>query len=152
PADDDDPFRRRSRGAALLLRWRVLLAHEDRAVALIDRPAGERAQGRGAQRFAGAQVETGVVPGAAHGVVDHEAVAERTVIVRAVGADREDVAPAAHQQNLLVSDMADELAAVGELGKRDALREIGAGRLGLILGHAHLRARGGNTRPDLRYR
>ena len=47
------------------------------------------------------------MPGAAHGVADHEPVDERTVVMRAMGADREHLRPAAHQQNLLVAGMAD---------------------------------------------
>ena len=41
------------------------------------------------------------MPGTAHGVVDHEALGERTVVMRAVGADREKLlrraGPAAHR-------------------------------------------------------
>jgi hypothetical protein len=39
-------------------------------------------------------------------------------------ADREHIASAAHQQHLVVSEPADEFAAIGEIGKRDALGEI----------------------------
>ena len=70
--------------AAPLRLWpRALLADEDLAVALLDRPARERTEGRRAQGFARAQIEAGVMPGTAHGVVDHEAFGERAVIVRA---------------------------------------------------------------------
>ena len=67
---------------------------------------------------------------------DHETVGERTAVVRALGADREDLGPAAHQQHLLVADMADELAAIGKLGERNALGQIGAGLLGMVLSHS----------------
>ena len=64
-ADDHDPVRRSTRWLAAWLRFRLrpLLAHEDLAVALLDRPARDGAQGRGAQGFARAQVEAGVMPG-----------------------------------------------------------------------------------------
>ena len=137
-ADDDDFLGRFARRFAAQLRCRLvaLLSHEDLAVALLDRPAGDRAQGRSAQGFARAQVEAGVMPGTAHGVADHEPVDERTVVMRAIGPDREHLRPAAHQQNLLVADMADQLAAIGKRAERNALRQIGAAGLGLVLSHS----------------
>ena len=72
------------------------------------------------------------MPGTAHGVADHEPVGERTVVMRAMGADREDLRAAAHQQNLLVADMADELAAVGKLGDVQRPASDRATRLGLV--------------------
>ena len=69
------------------------------------------------------------MPGATHGLADDETFGERPVIVRASGADREDLRAAAHQQNLLVADMAEQLSAIGEFGERNALRQIGAGWL-----------------------
>ena len=117
-AHDHDPVRRRRPPA-----WRAglasvcaLLRDEDLAVALLDRPAVDRAERRRAQRLAGAQAEAGVMPGAAHRVADQQPFGERAVIVAAVRADGEDLAAAARQQHLLVADMADQHAAVGELG------------------------------------
>src|SRR5436305_627099 len=66
-----------------------LLAHEDAAVALLDPPAGERAQRRRAHGLAAAQIEAGMMPGAAHAVPDHQPVGERPMIMRAMGPDRE---------------------------------------------------------------
>ena len=80
------------------------------------------------------------MPGTAHRVVDNEPVRERAAIVGAMGADREHVGAAAHQQHRLVADVADELAAIGEFGERNSLRQIGAGRLRLIFGHSVLPA------------
>ena len=93
----------------------AFLAHEDAAVALLDLPALDRTQGRRAQGLAGAQIEAGVMPGAAHCLADHEAVGERPVVVAAMSADGEHIGAAAHQQNLLVADMPGETA-IDEIG------------------------------------
>jgi hypothetical protein len=53
-----------------------------------------------------------VVPGTADRVVDHKPVDERAAIVCATGSDRKHLGPSAHQQDLLVADMTDELAAI----------------------------------------
>ena len=58
------------------------------------------------------------MPGTAHGVADHEALGERTVVVRAMGADREQLRAAPHQQDLVVADMTEQLSAVGEVCSR----------------------------------
>jgi hypothetical protein len=50
--------------------------------------------------------------------------------MRALSADREDLSPAADEQDGFAGGMADELAAVGELAEGNALGEIGAARLG----------------------
>jgi len=143
PADDDDPVRCRAGRplARLALRLRLLRAHENLAVALLDRPARERGQGRGAHRFPGPQVETGMMPGAADRVADNEPIHQRTVVVRAVGADREHLRPTPHQQNLLVADMAGQLAAIGKLGERNALRQIGPAVLRFVRCHCPLPVR-----------
>ena len=138
-ADDDDPVRRVSTAAATLrLALGALLAHENPAVPLLDLPAVERIEGRRVQGLAGAKVEAGVVPGTAHRVADDEPVGERAVIVGAMGADREDLGAAAHQQHLLLADMAEQLAAVIEFGKGNSLPEIGTGGPRLIVRHSFL--------------
>jgi hypothetical protein len=45
--------------------------------------------------------------------------------VCAIGPNRKYLGPAAHQEHLLAGDVADQLAAVGKLGERNALSEIG---------------------------
>ena len=62
------------------------------------------------------------MPGTPHGVVDHKPIDEGTVVMRAVCPDGEQLRPAAHEQNLLVSCMPEQLAAVGKLTQRNALR------------------------------
>jgi hypothetical protein len=79
-----------------------------------------------------------VVPGTADRVVDYESVDERTAVVCATGSDRKHLGPAAHQQDLLVAGMADELAAIDYFSKFNALCQIGAGSLAMILCHSLL--------------
>ena len=70
------------------------------------------------------------MPRAADGIADHEPVPQRAVVMRALRPDREHFIPAADEQDGFAAGMADELAAVGKVGKSDALGEIGAARLG----------------------
>jgi hypothetical protein len=91
----------------------------------------------GAQRFAGAQVETGVVPRTAHSIANHEAIHERAMVMRALRAHRKHFRAATHEQHFLVSDVAGELAPFGKLRGRDARLRIGATGLTLILCHCH---------------
>ncbi len=79
-----------------------------------------------------------MVPGAADRPVDHEAVGERTMIVGAVGADRENVCAAARQEDLLLADAPKHLAPVGQLGERYSQHQIRACRTRLFLGHLRL--------------
>ena len=48
-----------------------------------------------------------MVPGTANGVSDHDPFGERPVIMAAMAADGEHLAIPAHQQNLLIADVAD---------------------------------------------
>jgi hypothetical protein len=52
-----------------------------------------------------------VVPGAADGVLDEDSLSERTVVVGAFGADREQLVTPARQQHRVTSDMAQDHAA-----------------------------------------
>ena len=69
------------------------------------------------------------MPGTAHGVADHESLGERTVVMRAVSADREKLRAATDQQYLLVADMAEKLSSVGDLVLRNP--SVRSGPLGL---------------------
>jgi hypothetical protein len=75
------------------------------------------------------------MPGASHRVIDNEPLRERTVVVRALSADRENVSAATHEQNRVLSDMAGELGAVWQFAGGNAQRQIGAGGLRLIFSH-----------------
>src|SRR6185503_15008975 len=63
-----------------------LLTHEDDITRALDPPAGNRIERRRAHRLAGTQAETGVMPWTPQGAVGSDAVGQRPVIVRAVGA------------------------------------------------------------------
>jgi hypothetical protein len=56
-----------------------------------------------------------------------------------MGCDGEDLSAAARQQHLVVADMADQHAAVGDIGARNALRQVGASGLGGGVSHLVLR-------------
>ena len=132
-ADDDDALRRIGR-RLLRLRRVLLLRDEDAALTLLDLPARQRRQRRRAHRLAGAQIETGVMPGAADVVAGHEPIGERTVIMAAMRIDREDLGARAHQQHLLLADMAKQHVVLEIVG-RDAEREIGTSGRVLVVGH-----------------
>jgi hypothetical protein len=72
------------------------------------------------------------VDAAAHGVADQQPLGQRSVIVAAMGGHGEDLRPLARQQYVVAADMADQHAAIGEVRESDALREVGAGRLGIV--------------------
>jgi hypothetical protein len=75
-----------------------------------------------------------MMPGAANGAIDHQSVGERPMIVTAMSADGENVRPVAHQQNLVIADMTDQLVILERAGI-DTLRQIGSVRLRLLLSH-----------------
>ena len=99
-------------------------AHCNRAVALLDVPACNWTKRRRPEGFSGAQIETGVVPGATHRVANHKTLGERPLIMGALGTDCEHLTAAAHQQNLLVAVMTDEHPAIGELIESNALGKV----------------------------
>ncbi len=71
------------------------------------------------------------MPWTAHGVADEQTFRQRTVVVRAGGADREKLAPAARKEHSVVADVPCEHRAVGECVANDPLRKIGTARPGL---------------------
>ena len=127
-----------------------LLAHRDLPVALLDVPARYWAKRRRPEGLSGAQIETGVVPGATHRVANQETLGERALIMGALGTDCEHLAAAAHQQNLLVAGMTDEHSAIGELIESDALGKVWTGELLFFLHHRDLPSR--SRIASLRYR
>jgi hypothetical protein len=56
-----------------------------------------------------------VVPGAANGVSDEDPLSERTVVVGAFGADREQLLPAARQQHRIARDMSQDHAVFSDI-------------------------------------
>ncbi len=69
---------------------------------------------------------------------DDEPFRKWAVIVAALGIDSEHPGFCAHQQHVLLTDMAEQGLAV-EIARRDALGEIRPGRLRLFFSHAHSR-------------
>ena len=123
-------FARASRLARPAPRGRLdLLTHARLSVALVHAPARHRIERRRSDRLAGAQAEAGMVPRAAHGVADRQSLGERPAVVRAGRTDGEEFIAAARKQDRFLPDMSADHAAVGEVVERDALREIGTGRL-----------------------
>ena len=135
PADDHD-LPRLAGSAGGRKRLCALLADNDLAVALIDQPGIDWAEGGRMQRLSGPKAETGVMPRTSYGVVDDQPFRERTAIMGADGADGEDFRSPAREQHRLLSDMAEELASVRQVGERDPLREVCPRRLGLALFHS----------------
>ena len=72
------------------------------------------------------------MPRTAHRVADDEPVGERPVIVRAVRADGEELVAAPDDDDLVVTDVAGDDRAVGNLPKGNASLEVEA----LGVGHS----------------
>ena len=106
------PARRRIAGAA------SFSPHDDAVALPLHLPARDGVERRRPQRLAGAQAEAGVVPGAAHRVADDSPSAERTAVVRARGADGEDLLAAPRQQHRLLSHLAGQHAALRAPARR----------------------------------
>jgi hypothetical protein len=138
-ADDDDSLRHSSRvrGAAPLARRRRLLfdCHEELAVAQLDCPARDRAQGRGVQRFPRAQAEAGMVPRASHGVFDHEPFRKRSPVMRTARADREEFIAVAREQDSVLANVPGEHVSIRDIIDRDPQCQVGASRLRLLCAH-----------------
>src|SRR6202034_4330963 len=117
----------------------ALFRNENTAVALFDFPAIDRAQGRRMQGFTAAQIRARMMPGAAYRLSVHDAVGERPVIMGAMGGDREQLRTGAHEQHLLAANMAEQ-PVIDEIGRCNALAEIGAAGRSLVLGHGRLTA------------
>ena len=94
-------------------------------LALLDGPAGQRAERRGAERLACPDIETSVVPGAADHVAHHQPLGQRPAVMGAGGADGKDLGATAQQEHLLVAQMAEQLAAIRQMGERHAGRKLG---------------------------
>src|SRR6516162_505389 len=77
-----------------------------------------------------------MVPGTAHRIVDHESLDQWPVIMRAMRAHGEHLVAAPHEEDFLLAHMADELAAIRGGSESQPLRQIGSGRLVLLLGHS----------------
>ena len=82
----------------------------------------------------GAQIEAGMVPGAADTLADHKSFRQRPMIMAAMRVDGEDFRTRAYQQDVVIADMAEQGLA-GELGQFDAQRQIRTGGRGFVISH-----------------
>ena len=71
----------------------TLLAYPNLSVALLDRPARNRAQRWRCESLSSAQIEAGVMPRTPHRIADHKSFGKRPMIVRAMRHDREMSCP-----------------------------------------------------------
>jgi hypothetical protein len=110
----------------------ALFSHEDLAVVLIDRPACNRTQGRGAQGFACTQVKTSVMPGTPNGIVNHDPLSEWTMVMGAMSADCKKLRAAANQQHLILIDMTENHFPVCDLLLRYTERQVRSGSFRLV--------------------
>ena len=79
-----------------------------------------------------------MVPGAADGVLDEDPLSERTVVVGALGADREQLVTAARQQHRFARTVSQDHAAFGDIRQRHSLGKIGSVELLLVFAHGRL--------------
>ena len=126
-ADDDDRLRAgtRYRPRPAFRRFE-LFADIDFSVLLFDPPARDRVQRRRAQCLSGAEAETGVVPGATDGIRYQHPVGERTVVMGALRADREERSTASCQHHRLPCDLPQDHPAFGEILERDSAGKVGS--------------------------
>src|SRR5438876_7999530 len=74
------------------------------------------------------------MPRTAHAFAGHQALGERSMIMRAMCADGEDFITASYQQHLLIADIAQKFA-VDEILDCDTLREVRSARHLLLFRH-----------------
>src|SRR5262249_34877083 len=121
--DDDASGRRRTAAGGIGGAQRIALAlprDEDLPVAPFHGPACDGRERRRAKGFARAQVEAGVVPGAAHLVAVDGALGEGTTVVRAGRADREELVAAADEQDGLAVRVSEQRLALAHGARVDA--------------------------------
>ncbi len=60
------------------------------------------------------------MPGAAHGIPNHEALRQRAMVVRTKAPHRENIHAAPDQQNIIFADMTENLASIRDLVLRNS--------------------------------
>ena len=65
------------------------------------------------------------MPRASHGIADHDAVGQRSVVVRAMGADGEERVAALHEQRVFSIDFAGHHPPFAQIIDRNSTAEIG---------------------------
>jgi hypothetical protein len=88
----------------------------------------------GAQRGSGPQIETRVMPGAAHGITDEKAFTERPAVVRAIRGDGKNLVTLPRNQHCLAGRVANDHRPVGEITFGYSIAEIGPGQLAVFHG------------------
>jgi hypothetical protein len=121
-------------GKGLRLSPFAFVTHRDHPVALVDVPARYWTQRRRSDGLSTAQIETSVVPGATHRVANYKALAERPVVMGAMGTDCKYLATAANQENLLIVHMADQHSSIRKRIESDAFAEGLDRKFSLLLG------------------
>ena len=104
----------------------ALFLDEDSAGVLLHFPALDRAQGRCAHGLAGAQIKAGVMPRASNSSSGHETFCQRSMIVRAMGADGEQFRAGMNKQHFLLADMPNQ-PSINKISECNAVRKVGTG-------------------------
>jgi len=89
-------------------------------------PARQRLECRRCQRFARAQAEAGMMPWAAHGVVDHQSLVKRSAQMATGVANSEDVVAEPREKRLCTADMASLHPAIGYVSHSNTSGKIGS--------------------------
>ena len=116
------------------LRLLAILPDKDAIAHMLHLPDRKRGKRRWACCFSGTQIEARVMPRAADAFANDEAFCEWTVVMAAMRVDGENFDAGAHQQDLLVADMAEQGLA-GKVTRCDTQGEIRPGRQGLLFSH-----------------
>jgi hypothetical protein len=132
--DDHNLLRCRAHGLTPQFRFGLgeFFPHDDQTIPLFHGTDGNWAQGGRAQGFTRAQVKTCVVPGAAHGVADHQSFGEWTIVMTAMSSHCEILGATPRQQHLVLADKTGNHLAIGDLVIGDAECQISSGGFGLI--------------------
>ena len=73
-----------------------------------------------------------MMPGTAHCIPNQDALGKRTMIMRAVSIDGEDLPTLTNQQHLLLANVADDAATIRDVLERNAKRQIWASRMNFV--------------------
>ena len=121
-ADDDHGFGtlRRRRGRSGL----ELPADKVPVVAPLHLPPRQRRQRRRTQDRTGAEVETGMVPGAADRPVHERPLGQRSTVMRARSRDRVHVVADARQEDLILAEVTGDHLAVAEVIDENAVAQV----------------------------
>src|SRR3546814_4310554 len=103
---------------------------------LFHSPTRDGIQGRRAKNFAGAQAETGMMPRATDCVIDEKPIAKRGAIVRAGGANCEQLVTAPDKKHLFTVRMPEQHGLVRDRCERNALGKVRTTETSLFVAHS----------------